>query len=76
MLCFKETVNDGVGRTVPGHGVVSGCSSPPGWLRRADLGDGVNSFKNMCILLKINGDYWQDPGMAKGVPRSTVTGLE
>ena len=25
MLCWEETVNEGVGRTMPGHGAVSGC---------------------------------------------------
>ena len=30
----------------------------------------------ICILLKIHGDYRQDAGMAKGVPRLTVTELE
>ena len=28
-MCFEETVNDGVGRMIPGHGVVSHCPPPP-----------------------------------------------
>ena len=48
-----------VGKTIPGRGAVSGCSSPPGWSWLDDLGDGVNCFVFFfSYLLKIHGDWW------------------
>ena len=53
---FEETVDDGVGSTMPGRGAVSGCSCSTGWSRLDDLGDGVYCF--VFYLLKIHGDCW------------------
>ena len=58
---FEETVDDGVGRTMPGREAVSGCS--PLWLVMAGR-SGVNCFV-LFILLKIHGDCWQGAGLAK-----------
>ena len=76
MLYFEGTVNDGSGRTIPGHRAGSGCPHP--WLVMAGRSWRLCQLFliYICIVLKIHGDYWQDAGMAKSVPRSTVTGLE
>ena len=73
---LKKRLTTGFGRTMPGHR--AGSDRPHPWLvmagrswRRRQL-----FLIYICIVLKIHGDYWQDAGMAKSVPRSTVTGLE
>ena len=69
MWYFEETVDDGVGRTMPGRRAVSGCS--PLW--RVMAGQFGKRCQLFIFLLKIHGDYWQGVGMVKSVPSSTVT---
>ena len=72
MWYFEETVDNGVGRTMPVRGAVSGCFplACHGW----PIWETVSIV--FFILLKIHGYHWQGAGVTRSVPSSTVTGLE